>query len=177
MAQQNERNQHKQQIYNHMQLKETDELLEIWIENNRDEWTEEAFGIIQEILQERLGEVPEQVSSRQEESEVIEPAKSSNKDFQNLSKWLPVAIWLKRASWAVLVFTGVSIVVKLTYDIYRLLPTNNVFEILLSFAGIIDSLILLGFIFFVLTALSEILYLLGGMQVIAASLNSDEKSL
>jgi hypothetical protein len=50
----------RKQIYNNLNLKETDELVEIWQKNDRVEWSEETFSIIQEILQERLGKLPTQ---------------------------------------------------------------------------------------------------------------------
>ena len=48
------------QIYNNMNLKETEELLEIWQSNDRAAWTETAFAVVGEILKKRLGEVPPQ---------------------------------------------------------------------------------------------------------------------
>jgi hypothetical protein len=48
------------QIYNKLQEKETEELLEIWQQNNRDEWSDNAFTAIHEILLERLGSEPPQ---------------------------------------------------------------------------------------------------------------------
>jgi hypothetical protein len=42
-----------------MRLKETEELPEVWLENNREKWTDEAFEAVRAILQERLDEVPE----------------------------------------------------------------------------------------------------------------------
>jgi hypothetical protein len=53
-------NDFRRQIYNNFNLKETDELVEIWQTNDRVEWSDDTFGIIQEILQERLGELPSQ---------------------------------------------------------------------------------------------------------------------
>ena len=53
-------NELRKQIYSNFNLKETDELVEIWQKNDRVEWSEDAFSIIQEILQERLGELPSQ---------------------------------------------------------------------------------------------------------------------
>lgn len=50
----------RKQIYNNLNLKETDELVEIWQKNDRVEWSEDTFSVIQEILQERLGELPPQ---------------------------------------------------------------------------------------------------------------------
>jgi hypothetical protein len=48
------------QIFETLNLKETDELVEIWKKNDRVEWSEQAFDVIQEILQFRLGETPKQ---------------------------------------------------------------------------------------------------------------------
>jgi hypothetical protein len=48
------------QVYNNLNLKETDELVKIWQTNDRIEWTETAFNAIREILNERLGEIPPQ---------------------------------------------------------------------------------------------------------------------
>lgn len=50
----------RQQIHDRMNLKETDELLEIWQANDRFEWSDEAFDVIKEILQERVADIPEQ---------------------------------------------------------------------------------------------------------------------
>ncbi len=46
------------QIYESMNLKDTDELLEIWQSNDRTEWSDVAFGVVQEILTKRIGELP-----------------------------------------------------------------------------------------------------------------------
>lgn len=47
-------------VYQSMQNKSTQELLEIWRDNDRVTWTEDTFSILQEILLERLGTIPEQ---------------------------------------------------------------------------------------------------------------------
>lgn len=51
------------QIYNNMNLKETDELLEIWQTNDRTEWSDTTFKVIEDILQERRAELPNQNES------------------------------------------------------------------------------------------------------------------
>jgi hypothetical protein len=53
-------NDFRKQVYNNLNLKETDELVEIWQNNDRVEWSEDTFSIIQGILKERLGELPSQ---------------------------------------------------------------------------------------------------------------------
>jgi hypothetical protein len=53
-------NDFRKQVYNNLNLKETDELVEIWQKNDRVEWSDDTFNIIQEILRERLGKLPSQ---------------------------------------------------------------------------------------------------------------------
>lgn len=48
----------KAQIENSLRLKETDELLEIWQQADHEAWTDLAFEVVQEILLERLGQIP-----------------------------------------------------------------------------------------------------------------------
>lgn len=62
----------REQIYNELNLRETEDLLEIWQTNDHDEWSETAFDVIKEILSERLGEIPPQNSSEGEPEEIFE---------------------------------------------------------------------------------------------------------
>jgi len=50
------------QIYNNLTLKETRELLEIWELHDTDEWQEDTFEIVAQILTERLGHPPQYAS-------------------------------------------------------------------------------------------------------------------
>ena len=50
----------RKQIYENLDLKETEELVEIWRTNDRVEWTEQAFDVVREILKDRLGKLPKQ---------------------------------------------------------------------------------------------------------------------
>ncbi|MBI5297427.1 MAG: hypothetical protein HY869_18265 [Chloroflexi bacterium] len=51
----------RSQVRNNLSIKETDELLDIWQANDRAAWTDITFDLLEEILRERLGEVPPQV--------------------------------------------------------------------------------------------------------------------
>ena len=53
------------QIYSRLNLKNTEELLEIWHSGDISEWNEEVFEIIKEILLKRLGYVPPQSNEAQ----------------------------------------------------------------------------------------------------------------
>ena len=48
------------QIAASLSHKSTDELVEIWTTNDRAEWSDAAFGVIEAILKERLGTLPTQ---------------------------------------------------------------------------------------------------------------------
>ncbi|MEP7136695.1 MAG: HEAT repeat domain-containing protein [Chloroflexota bacterium] len=50
----------RNQVFETLNQKETNELVEIWEKNDRVEWSEIAFGVIREVLQNRLGEIPKQ---------------------------------------------------------------------------------------------------------------------
>lgn len=52
----------KKQIYNNLDMRETDELLEIWQKNHRFEWSDAAFESIREILISRGIYIPQQDS-------------------------------------------------------------------------------------------------------------------
>lgn len=49
-----------EQIYANLNIKETEDLLEIWQTNNHNEWSDDAFTAIKKILVERGLEIPEQ---------------------------------------------------------------------------------------------------------------------
>lgn len=52
----------RSQVRNSLDIKETDELLAIWQANDRAAWTGMTFELLEEILRERLGELPPQDS-------------------------------------------------------------------------------------------------------------------
>jgi hypothetical protein len=73
----------RSQIYSRMNLKETDELINIWQANNRTEWSEEAFEIVKEILVERGEQVPEQNQPVYK----VRDQEESTKDDDGLEEW------------------------------------------------------------------------------------------
>jgi ribosomal protein L40E len=59
MKRQSEISSLRSQIHNSMQEKETDQLMTIWLERDEDAWSAEALEVVQEILVERLGRLPD----------------------------------------------------------------------------------------------------------------------
>lgn len=62
----------RKQIYNELNLRETENLLEIWYANDHDEWSDIAFEAIKEILVGRLGEIPPEEAFEETQEEPIE---------------------------------------------------------------------------------------------------------
>jgi hypothetical protein len=110
---------HKQ-VYNNLNLKETDELVEIWQKNDRVEWTEDTFNIIRDILQERLGELPPQdepileYTDADEDDEVEFLIDEENPpEFYNPHEVLRLEKWLYKAAIASIVASAVSSLIAL----------------------------------------------------------------
>src|ERR1043165_7536267 len=50
----------RKHIFNELNLRDTEDLLEIWQTNDHVEWSDQAFNVIKEILQNRGIEIPQQ---------------------------------------------------------------------------------------------------------------------
>lgn len=104
-------------LYDKFNLRETDELLAIWEENNRFEWSDVTFDVIREILQERLGEVPPQGEPILEPVEPDEPDADADAEethpnspvFYNPRQVLRLSAWTHR-----LAVVAVVLIVLLT---------------------------------------------------------------
>jgi len=131
------------QIYKKLQEKETEELLEIWQENNRDEWSDNAFAAIYEILLERLGS---EIPSQQPPPE----AETGKYLFFDLDKVISLSDNINTIAWVVL---GGYIVVWMG-DLFSGPITAQIFISVLY-------ILLQGFVFFlVLRFLAQVLNLL-----------------
>lgn len=115
-----------QQIYNNFNLKETDELVEIWQKNDRVEWAEDTFNVIREILQERLGELPPQNEPILEYADDTEDDESEDEtdfefliddenppEFYNPHEVLRLEKWLYKAAIASIIASAISSLIAL----------------------------------------------------------------
>jgi hypothetical protein len=117
-------NELREQIRNSFNLKETDELLDIWKTNDKVEWSDVAFGVLKEILKERLGKVPRQNEpilehKKKELSKEILDVVLSKEEFKNAdtAEFYEPKYVLKLANWldkAALISIGISIALGLT---------------------------------------------------------------
>jgi small-conductance mechanosensitive channel len=92
-------------IYPSMQEKETDELLRIWKENDREQWSDTAFEVIHDILLERIGQLPEQAPR--------EEVKRELEHLHNPMTLLRISSWSNILSWFILILTISFILVAL----------------------------------------------------------------
>ena len=110
----------RNQIYSNFNLKETDELVEVWQKNDRVEWSEDTFSVIQEILQERLGKLPPQdepiLDYEEPEDENDEDETDSEfliddenpPEFYNPHEVLQLQKWLSKATIVSIIAAAIS---------------------------------------------------------------------
>src|SRR5258708_2284163 len=78
----------RSQIYNNLNRRETEVLLDIWKKHNLDEWQAEAFEIIKAILLERLGDVPPQSDSLMESAPTLARAHNHRGlNYEEVGQW------------------------------------------------------------------------------------------
>jgi len=170
------------QIYNSLNRKSTDELIEIWQTNDRVEWSQTAFDAIQDILQERLAELPPQDEPILEYTEDYEDEEiNSDFDFQIDDEDLPefydpyevlrLERWLYKAIIAAIIAFAVSSLIALpqTKDIvlsyFMGNPQWNFVAWLIAIVIVAFLVIFQGIIiYFPLKALGSILKILMEME-------------
>jgi hypothetical protein len=122
------------QILSEMRLKTTEELLEIWRENDPTQWSEDAFEVVKGLLLERVRELPEQKAPVvvDKASDVQE---SANKLLENYRKKKFWAILLE-FPWIFCLFTaGILLVGAMVWMVTLL--TNTIFSVVHLEEGII----------------------------------------
>lgn len=148
----------RQQIYTNLNLKTTDELQEIWVENRRYEWSDTAFELIEEILDEREAEIPDQkpaVWTKQEANEQFWQNIDENNEnaavFYKPNEVLRIINWLEVAAKVALLVTPFQvlfILIRPLYDFFSIIGT--------SFSAKLGGIILI-LIFSVLPAITSYL--------------------
>ncbi|MFT3892391.1 MAG: hypothetical protein QM730_12215 [Anaerolineales bacterium] len=82
----------RSQIYNELNLRETDDLLDIWHANDHEEWSDTAFEVIKEILTDRLGEIPLPENDLEEPQEDKDVDTGETEADDGLEKWEALAL-------------------------------------------------------------------------------------
>ena len=176
----------KEQIYKNMNLKETDELLEIWQKNDRMEWSNTAFEVIKEILMERLGEIPRQdkpIFEYDGEEDIDDDTYSftdlelkiiddeNPPEFYDPFETLKISNWIEKAALASVVIAAVggftqlpktqSIIMTYFYGNPSLGLLATIIAIVIIVVGILFQIVIM---YFPLRALSLILKILMQME-------------
>jgi hypothetical protein len=106
----------RNQVYNNLNQKSTDELLAIWVQNNREEWSELAFALIQSILEERGKAIPEQKQENRQNDPIQTPRELDDNDdapvFYNPQQVLKITEWLEWTAIASLVFISLQGIIE-----------------------------------------------------------------
>jgi hypothetical protein len=145
----------KQQIYERMDLKNTEELLNIWRNENREEWTDTAFEVVKEILLTRLGTLPPQ--------EPDPTTRDIEEPIHNQNKLLRISAWANILSWAILILYGARFLMDMISALhgFQILNKSASF-VLLDLTTFIPTFVqlALGLTFFlILQAVSECILL------------------
>lgn len=173
----------REQIRNQMNLIETNELLEIWQNNDRAEWSDDAFEVIKEILNERGVDLPEQHKPVYEHSEkknqedngfsaeelrIIDD--ENPPDFYDPLDVLSTTKWIDWMAKAMIVFTILSNVVnssrtlQIVQSFFVRNPNPILVYVITGFAIVLNTVISIIVIYFPLKALAHILRILMEME-------------
>jgi hypothetical protein len=169
-------NSMRQMIVSNMQARSTEELLAIWKTHDNEEWTEQAFSVVEDILRERLGSVPEQ-NQALDDDEGEEDEQADEVDvYHDRTSILNIASLARNASRVVPVLGGIWLYLQVQADMESIaqrvqgLPSASTYSLL---AGIVGKVIVSGALYLVLRAIAEILYLLVDLQESQAKTGKD----
>jgi len=146
-------NSMREMIYSNLQLKDTEELIEIWTQNDHEVWTDEAFDIIRELLLKRIGHLPEQNRPEQSEEQVDL--------YHNPETLLKIASGAKEFSWIIVIVSSLF----LCGNLYQFVNPNIAYfsQSALPYLPYLTIAILMPlggiFCFIVLQAIAELIYL------------------
>jgi hypothetical protein len=135
------------QIYNDLNKKSTDELLDIWKTNDRKVWSSTAFTAIQAILKDRLGSVPPQGAADPKEE-------SDEGTYYSIDKITSIATVANVLAWIILVGDLAAAIAYLVVGLQS--PSFTPIQYLSWFPYLLPGV----FFFGALRVLSESMYLL-----------------
>lgn len=144
------------QIVKQLEGRETDDLLNIWKKNDRQEWSDEAFDAIREILSQRIDSLPPQGMSDAIPGEDEEEEADT---YYNFEQFIRISSYARILSW---LFLGGAVVLTLARFLKEVVGVRDISLDSLVTAIINYFFVLLSgaFSFVVLQALAEGIYLL-----------------
>ncbi|HCR71911.1 MAG TPA: hypothetical protein DIW23_10745 [Anaerolineae bacterium] len=166
----------REQIYKNLNIKETDELLDIWQTNDRVEWSDLAFEVLEEILKQRKVKLPKQkepITEYKEEDENLEEwetkllDKEDQPEFYDVLEVLSLKDNINKVTKAAVIIIIVTRLLN-TYVIQSLIigeiPTFDVNIFLPFFITILATGLYVAIAYFSLQALAYILRILMEME-------------
>ena len=108
----------RKEIYNNMQLLETEDLIEIWRKNDQKEWTPAALEAVEQVLNKRLGAfwseriTVEDVSESQDQFDSAEEGPELEEDQQLSDNEI-------RVQWIGFIISIVLLIVIMIHRIFR----------------------------------------------------------
>jgi len=151
----------KSQIQQRLEEQDTEALLEIWKQNDREAWSNEAFEVIREILLARIGEVPAQGLAESAPATTTEEEVEDT--YYNFDHLLSIASWASALSWCFLLVGGLIILTPVVILIENFVSGSASFNLLEIIPSLLNTLLsaLVSVFFFVMSrAIAEGLFLL-----------------
>ena len=174
----------RRQIYSRMNLKETDDLLEIWQTNDRAEWSDTAFQVIEEILKERSIALPRQNPPVYEHTEKEDEIKEFNfseaelkiigdenpPEFYNPADVIKTGKQIETVA-RVMIGLGIATAVANSSTSFRIAqgyfftkPNSSIVYIVTATIVLLNAAVGISIVYFPLQALSRILKILMEME-------------
>jgi hypothetical protein len=170
MTDSTETERYADEVQRKMEEKETDELVRIWQENDREAWTDEAFEVVSRILLARLGKLPEQNPPDEDGDESEEEISADEHliiPFPQDKKLIWIADISNRLSWVILLVGILEAAVRLISDIRSVMAAGSFIEILVTVLGALSSALFYAFVYIVMQAITEIIYLVLDIRELA----------
>ena len=170
----NEMNQRMKQTRASLETRGTKELLDIWHLHDGDEWTDEAFQAVHDILSDRLGSVPEPDPSQALGVKEDDEDETAWPDFlHDTDKVFSLSYWARVLAWAMLLlYVGTT-----TWNVVNSWPGYQAFAQPSRLLSLIPTVlpIVLGLAYFViLQAVSQGLLLLVDIALDLSDAKADQ---
>lgn len=156
----------RDEIYARMSEKDTEDLIEIYHENDLESPTEESLEIVRQILLERLGTLPEPETEAEEESSPDEEEEEEF-EFPQDKVLYRIADWSSRLSGIIVAVAVINVIVKSgSYFAFIIdVPlaewnSSRIFDLVITILSYLETLLYAGFLYLLLQAVTEVIYLL-----------------
>ena len=137
----------RKSVFENMQFLSTEELIDIWIENNPEEWTPTAFEVIEEILKARGKTLPKQklaseiLAEKEENNELVEDNEEENPPaFYEPQQVLSLSSWANPLSYIIagttLLIAFIEIACAISFDPYSTFYMLQYLFTILAKAGV-----------------------------------------